>query len=269
MVLEQFLHKRVIRRHLPFLWILSFFYVLIAYGVQQVFFPDQGLATVLLATILLVPSLHHLIIVEETIERSGSKQFLAKHKTIIRSYIGAFLGILCGFLVLGFLDPATLSYQQYQLQLDHLKPELISNFLNNYEPTPSVAFALFSHNLQYLLVGLLISIAYGAGSIFLVAYNASFFAAFVVQLTMQFSAAKEMTLISLGHLLPESAGFILTAIAGATLSRAIIKEKWGSQPFRNVIQNCVLLLALGVFMILIAAFIESYVTAPAFQTLLR
>lgn len=269
MVLEQFLHKRTVRAHLPFLFLLSMFYVFIAYGVQQVFFPDQGLATVLLATILLVPSLHHLIIVEETIERSGSKHFIAKHKTVIRSYLGAFLGLLAGFLILGMLDPLSLSYQQYQLQLDHLKPELITTFLSSYNPTPEAALALFSHNLQYLLVGLLISIAYGAGSIFLVAYNASFFAAFVLQLQMKFSIAPQLGLVSLSHLLPESAGFILTAIAGATLSRAMIKEKWGSQPFRNVLQNCVLLIGTGILLILLAAFIETYVTATAFQAMLR
>lgn len=269
MVLEQFLHKRTVRSHLSFLFVLSAFYVFIAYCVQQVFFPDQGLATVLLATILLVPSLHHLIIVEETIERSGSKHFLAKHKTVIRSYLGAFLGLLGGFLILGIIDPTSLSYQQYQLQLDHLKPELVTQFIQNYVPTPDAALALFTHNLQYLLVGLLISIAYGAGSIFLVAYNASFFAAFVLQLHARFAIAPQLGLVSLSHLLPESAGFILTAIAGATLSRAMIKEKWGSQPFRNVLQNCLLLVFIGIFLILIAAFIETYVTAPAFQTLLR
>lgn len=269
MVFEQFLHKRTVRSHLPFLFILSFFYVFIAYGVQQVFFPDQGLATVLLATILLVPSLHHLIIVEETIERSGSKQFIAKHKTVIRSYLGAFLGLLGGFLVLGMIDPTTLAYQQYQLQLDHLKPELITTFIQSYSPSPEAALALFTHNLQYLLVGLLVSLAYGAGSIFLVAYNASFFAAFILQLQMRFSIAPQLGLVSLSHLLPESAGFILTAIAGATLSRAIIKEKWGSQPFRNVLQNCVLLVFIGILLILAAAFIETYVTATAFQAMLR
>ncbi len=269
-MLEQFLHKRIVRQHFPFLLLLSTFYVLVAYGVQQVFFPDQGLATVLLATIILVPSLHHLIIVEETIERSGSKQFIAKHKTVIRSYLGAFLGLLAGFLILGFLDHTFLSYQHYQLQLEHLKPELITNFVNDYQPTIDSALALFTHNLQYLLVGLLISIAYGAGSIFLLAYNASFFAAFVLELHIRFAdTAWSLGLVSLGHLLPESAGFILTAIAGATFSRALIKEKIGSQPFRNVLQNCILLVFIGVVLVFAAAFIEAYVTAPAFQIMLR
>lgn len=268
MVLEQFLHKRTVRRHLPFLFLLSFFFVFVAYGVQHVFFPDQTLTTVLLTTILLVPSLHHLIIVEETIERSGSKHFFHKHKTIFRSYLGAFFGILAGFLVLGILDPAALSYQHYQLQASHLKPELITTFLANFQPTPDATLGLFSSNLEYLLIGLLVSLAYGAGSIFLVAYNASFFAAFVLQLFLRFAEAKTLTIVSLGHLLPESAGFILTAIAGATLSRALIKEKWGSQPFRNVLQNCFLLLILGISCILLAAFVETYVTAAVFKQMI-
>ncbi|MBI4146716.1 stage II sporulation protein M [Candidatus Woesearchaeota archaeon] len=268
MVLEQFFHKRIVLRHFYFLFLLSALYVFIAFGVQEVFFPGQGLASVLLVTILLLPSLHHLIIVEETIERSGSRHFWSRHHTIVKCYLGGFFGLLAGFLLLGIFEPSSLSYQTMQLQTGHLKPELITQFLQGYSPSFDIALALFSNNLWYLLIGVLISVAYGAGSVFLIAYNASFFAAFILQLFLRWSVAPQLTIVSLSHLLPESAGFILGAIAGATFSRAIVKEQWGSDAFRNVVRNCFLLLLGAIGCLIVAAFIETYVTASVFQALL-
>jgi uncharacterized membrane protein SpoIIM required for sporulation len=269
MVLEQFLDRRLVVRHAPFTFLLSALYVLVAYLVQQVFLPGKGIATVLLATLLLVPSLHHLIMVEERLERSGSSHFWRRHRTIIKCYLGAFLGLLAGFLLLTAWNPQALQDQSIQLEQEHLRPETIQGFLDQpYAPGLATVFGLFSHNLLYLLAGFVLSIFYGAGAIFLVAYNASFFAAFAAEIARRWApSAASLIGISLVHLIPESTGYILTAIAGATISRALIHEKPGGQEFRNVLQNAVLLLALGMAAVLAAAFLETYVSAPFFHGL--
>ncbi len=269
MVLEQFLDRKIVTQHISFVFMLSAAYVFVAYAVQNLFFPEQSIATVLLVTILLVPSLHHLIVIEEKVERTGSKNFWKRHKTIIKVYLGAFLGLLAGFLILGLVNPETLSYQITQLEQEHLRPETVSNFTEQaYTPDTTTTIALFSHNIRYLLIGFVLSIFYGVGAIFLIAYNASFFAAFVVQLFEKWTAALQLTGISLLHLLPESTGYILTAIAGATLSRALIHERITGQQFRNVLRNCFLLLLSAILFVLSAAFIETYVTATMFHNLI-
>ncbi len=269
MVLEQFLDRKLVIKHFPFVFILSAIYVFVAYAVQTLFFPGQSIATVLLLTILLVPSLHHLIVIEEKIERTGASHFWKKHRTIVKCYVGAFFGLLAGFLALGFVNSETLSFQISQLEQDHLKPTAIENFAGRpYIPDVQTAIALFSHNVRYLLIGFILSIFYGAGSVFLIAYNASFFAAFVVELFSRWTTAIQMASISLVHLLPESTGYILTAIAGATLSRAIIHEKLAKAPFRNVLKNCFILLVLSLISLLLAAFIETYVTASVFHRMI-
>ncbi len=268
MVLEQLIDRKKVIQHIPFVFILSTVYVFVAYAVQTLFFPNQSIAIVLLLTILLVPSLHHLILIEEKIERTGASHFWKKHRTIIKCYIGAFLGILAGFLFLGFVNADTLAYQITQLEQSHLKPTAIENFTKLYVPDIQTATALFSHNVKYLLIGFVLSIFYGAGAAFLVIYNASFFAAFVIELFSRWTTATQMAGMSLLHLLPESAGYILTAIAGATFSRAIIHEKITGEPFRNVLKNCFILLLLSLILILLAAFIETYVTAVFFHRII-
>jgi uncharacterized membrane protein SpoIIM required for sporulation len=265
MVLEQLIDRKIVLRHVPFVFVLSAVYVLVAYAAQSLFFPGQSLATVLLLTILLVPSLHHVIIIEEKIERTGASRFWKKHRTIIKCYIGAFLGILAGFLVLGFANAQTLEYQITQLKQDHLNPTAIENFAGKYFPEIKTAIAVFSHNVKYLLIGFLLSIFYGAGAAFLIVYNASLFAAFAIELFARWAPALQMAGISLLHLLPESAGFIMTAIAGATISRAITHEQISGDAFRNVLRNCFILLVLSLALIFLAALVETYVTAPFFH----
>jgi len=268
MVLEQFLDRKFVVQHTFFVFILSAVYVFISYAVQTLFFPaDSGLAIVLLATILLVPSLHHLVVMEEKLESKGASYFWKRHRTIIQCYIGAFLGLLTGFLVMGFMVQGSLGFQQQQLLQEHLKPEIITSFLEQpYVPDIQTTMALFSHNLMYLLIGFVLSVFYGAGAIFLVTYNASFFAAFVVELFNRWAVAGQLATISLLHLLPESAGYILTAIAGAEISRALIHEKLTGDPFRNVLKNCFMMMIYAILLILLAAFLETYVTAPFFHS---
>lgn len=268
MVLEQFIDRKLVRQHFLFVFFLSAVFVFISYGVTELFFPGESLPIVLLTTLLLVPSLHHLIQREEKIERTGSDHFWKRHKGIIKCYFGAFAGLLFGFIALGIILPSTLDYQLSQLQLSHLHPDIISKFVEtDYVPDAGKAAALFTHNLGYLLLGFVLSIFYGAGAVFIIAFNASFFAAFVLEL-LSWNMGGKLAGMSLTHLFPETLGFLLAAIAGATISRALIHEKLRGQPFRNVLQNGVKLLLWGIVFIGIAAVIEVYVTAPYFHRLL-
>jgi len=269
MVLEQFIDKKWVLSHLTFVFLISAVFVFVAFAVGELFFPGESVATILLVAILLTPSLHHLIVIEEKIESKGGSEFWRKHKIIFKCYIGAFFGILAGFLVLGMINPLALNYQNIQLELEHLNQGTIDNFLQNrYVPSPSIAMSVFTHNLQFLMLGFAVSIFYGAGAVFLIVFNASFFASFVIGLMNRFVEGVQLAGISLVHLLPESAGFILAAIAGATLSRALIHEKVKDQKFRNVLQNVVKMLVVAIVLIFIGAFIETYVTAQVFSALL-
>lgn len=266
MVLEQLLGKRTVTRHVSFAFLLSLLYVFIGFTVQFIFFPEQSVTIVLLATLLLVPSLHHIAAVEEKIERTGSRHFFAKHKTIVKCYLGAFLGTLAGFFLLGTLTGDALSYQTIALEHEELAPATLARF-ERYAPSLSIAGALFTHNLSYLLIGFFLALFYGAGSVFLIVYNASFFAAFLLEITQRW-AITHLGAAAFIHLLPESLSFILTAIAGTTLSRAFLCEQLKSQAFRNVLQNSVLLLMCAIILLAVAALLEVYVTAPIFQRII-
>ena len=93
----------------------------------------------------------------------------------------------------------------------------------------------------------------------------SFF--FLSFLTTNFwDAVKVISVFGL-HLVPEIAGFIIVAIGGGVLSRAILTEKFGSEGFKNVTRDALMLFLIACLLVIIAAFLEVYVTTGLFRAM--
>src|SRR3989338_9297588 len=103
MVLEQILDSTRIKKHALFIFFLTFFFVFVGYIVSTFFFGNfVSISMLFTLTLLLSPSLAHIIDLEEEIERKeGIHHFFRNHRNIIQVYLFAFLGIFFGFLVLG------------------------------------------------------------------------------------------------------------------------------------------------------------------------
>jgi uncharacterized membrane protein SpoIIM required for sporulation len=111
-----------------------------------------------------------------------------------------------------------------------------------------------------------LSVFYGAGSVFLVVFNASLFASFFFFIIKNLGA-KLSSLVLFLHFIPELSGFLLVAIAGSILSVAIMHEHWGSPYFKNIIKNVVLMLGVAVVLIFLAAYLEVFISAKVIHAL--
>ncbi|MEM4263288.1 MAG: stage II sporulation protein M [Candidatus Woesearchaeota archaeon] len=272
MVLEQFLENVHVKRHAYFVIFLSMIYVFIAYGVAYLFFKESmSLVAVFTLTIILIPSLHHIISLEEQIERkNGLRHFFRNHATIFKVYSSAFLGILIGFGVIGAVfDSADI----YAYQIDFLTRQssigasAISKFASNsYVPSFTDVLGLFSQNISVMLIAFVLSVFYGAGAVFLIVFNASMFSAFLF--SFMTATSKTIASVSFIHFIPEISGFLLAAISGAILSAAILNESFSSPYFRNVMKNISIMLAVSIFLIFIGAFLEIYLSGSLIHSLL-
>ncbi len=272
MVLEQFLESPYVKRHAFFVLFLSMIYVFIAYGAAYLFFEESmSLAAVFTLTILLIPSLQHIISLEEQIERkNGLRHFFRNHATIFKVYFAAFLGILIGFVMIGALfDSADI----YAYQIDFLTGQssigagAIAKFASDsYVPSFRDVIGLFSQNLSVMLIAFALSIFYGAGAVFLVVFNASLFSAFL--LSFMNSTSKAVASVSFIHFIPEISGFLLAAIAGAILSAAIINESFSSPYFKNVMKNTCIMLVFSIALVFIGVLLEIYVSGSLIHSLL-
>ncbi len=269
MVLEHFLDSEKIKRHAFFIFVLSFLYVLLGFIVSFLFFGNTvSIATMFTLTLLLSPSLAHILGREEIIERSsGLTHFYRNHKDVFKVYFFCFLGLFAGFLVLSWYGDFTSIFQFQTFFLENqrgLTTELLSEFKEGFTgPSMSNVFALFSENLFVVIISFILSIFYGAGAIFLIVLNSSIFVAFinvVYGYASKYGASLQYLLGSTSiYFIPEITGFMLAAIAGGILSTAIYREKLFSDSFHNVLKNCIVLLILAIAVIFISAVLEIYV----------
>lgn len=270
MVFEQLLDSTKVKKHPLVILLLSFFYVLVAYGVAYFFFGSAAsIVAVFTLTLLLVPALYHLVSLEENIERrKGIHGFFRNHRDFFKIFGLAFLGIVLGLVVISFVLPADLFVYQHEFLVRHHGLYLMEEFAQSpYMPAFSDVWSVFSFNVYVVLICLVLSVFYGAGAVFLIVFNASLFASFFFHVINNIGS-KASGLVLFIHFIPELAGFLLVAIAGSILSVAIIRERWGDPYFRNVVQNAVLMFVFSVILLFIAALLEVFVSARVIHSVI-
>jgi hypothetical protein len=189
MVLEQVLSFKKIINKSYYAFCLSFVFVFIGYIVSRFFFGKSvSIAMLFLCTLLLVPALVKLLAMEEKIERKyGMKHFFKTHEKVFKIYLFVFLGILAGYLVLGAISSDFDNNFQYQLNYltkqEGITEASIEDFASNDVNLGFDQFlSILSSNLLVLAICFVLSLFYGAGAIFLIVFNASVFASFILLL---------------------------------------------------------------------------------------
>lgn len=128
---------------------------------------------------------------------------------------------------------------------------------------------IFLNNFRLLLLIFLLSLIFGAGALFVLAWNASILGVFfgsaigeVVNRTVGAAlyASLSITVWTIWlHGVPEFIAFFLSAISGGTLGIVLIKRKFQDPLFNNVIrQSCAVLIS-SLLLLTIAALIEVFV----------
>jgi len=264
MVFEQFLESDKVKKHSLFIFILGIFYVVVSYFVSSYFFEQEiSLAIVFTSTLLLTPSIYTILNIEEKIEsKEGLKHFFYNHKDVFKIFLFLFIGIFFAFIIIGSYSSKPLF--DYQINFLKSRGDLSGSVItdiNEYIPSISNVFGLISQNLLVIVIAFVLSVFYGAGALFLIVLNASIFAGFILYVVKEIGKAFPIISLFLIHLIPELSGFLLAAIAGGVVSRAIMKEKFGSEGFKNIMRDALFLLLIAVGLIIISAFLEVFVSA--------
>lgn len=255
MVFEDLLTKTSKRK--IYSLILGILYVLIAYGTAKTFFTNEiPTATIILTTLLFVPSVSRLFTFEEKIERrDGTRNFFRDHKLIIEVFFFLFIGVLIGYLIVGNIFQDALVMQDELLnQQSALNTEKTSDSWTK-------ASGIMINNIEVIIIAFVVSLFYGAGAFFLLVRTASIFAAYIIMITESLAQKTQaIGAVFLIHFIPEILGFILAAFAGGVISKAIVREKIGTDAFKNVVKDSTMMLIYSICLIVLAALIETYIT---------
>ena len=114
-----------------------------------------------------------------------------------------------------------------------------------------------------MIVCLILSIVYGAGSILFLVWNARVWGA-VFGYVAHNSFGQTHPLIAFGavmapvlaHMITEAMSYFSAAIVGGIVSKAVMREDLFSEKFHHILSDAMILLLLGFVMVAIAAVIE-------------
>ena len=126
--------------------------------------------------------------------------------------------------------------------------------------------SIIENNVYVMIFTLLFSLIFGAGAIFVLAWNASVIAGAIGIFTKY-----QITDIPLGiarymiHGFPEIAAYFITALAGGIFGVGVIRNGVRNPKFLRILENVIILLFIAIIILIIAAAIEVYFTPILFK----
>lgn len=266
---------------------LGFIYTTIAVFLAWMVFRSYASTTmVFLVTMAGMPLFYQLIVMEEEKDLEGMEEswLLKEHGKAISAYLWLFVGMCVGFMLWYSVLPSDMingASGLFSAQQDTI------NALNG-KATGfiSVDIGLFTkiflNNVRVLVFCVLFSFLYGAGALFILAWNASIIGAAmgniirssagtVVDAIGFSSFAGHFQVVSYAllryaiHGVPEIAAYFVAALAGGIISIAIIKHDMGTRKFEHVILDTADLLLISLLICFVAGILEVWVTPIFFH----
>ncbi len=248
------------------------------FGKDPVLSKYSALIVVTFTVMFSMPFMYYTIRFEEDkINPSrGMFSLLKEHKKAIYAFLWLFLGFV---IALSFwymvLSPAN---SQAQLETYCLinRPSGFEECVNQYTApespsstgyatTAGHALAILTNNVQVLIFTIIFSLVFGAGVIFVLAWNASVIAAAITIFTKSDILALPLGLARYAiHGIPEIAAYFIAALAGGLVSISVIRKEIGKEKFWEVLQDSLNLIIVAVIVLVIAALLEVFVTPLLF-----
>ena len=214
---------------------------------------------------------------EEDEEVEGFLKVWETHKDAIFALMWLFLGFVLAFTFWYILlQNSTLFNAQIETYCMINSPGNIENCVSEYAlsesgisggATKELRFlSIMENNVYVMIFTLIFSLIFGAGAIFILAWNASVIAAAIGVFTQY-----RLSEIPIGiarymiHGFPEIAAYFITALAGGMFGFGVIKHGIRNRHFVRVLENVALLLFLAIIILIVAAVIEVYLTPLLFR----
>lgn len=215
---------------------------------------------------------------EKDMKESGFMNLMKEHSKALVYFMFLFLGFIVAFSFwyIVFAD----GNQNFRAQIETYcminKPahfdECVSEYgVEHVSKTTGFLTAkekivnIFANNIYVLIFTLFFSLVFGAGAIFILAWNAS-----VISAAIGIFSKSDLANLPLGlirymiHGVPEIASYFSGALAGGIISIAIIKHDVASEKFWVILQDSLNLVIFSVVVLFIAALIEVFVTPALF-----
>ena len=253
-------------RHPLEMMLIGIFYSSISILLSAWIFPEQSSIVMVFLTVLsCVYIIQGAIKLEESKERDykSERWILKEHSRLIVFLLFLFMGFVFSYAFWTTVLPNEKIATLFSLQssvVEGIKAKVITGNA----VSQSSFFIILFNNLKVLALSLVFAFFYGAGSIFVLVWNASVMGLVIGNLTKN-------TLGILGlpvaftkyflHGIPEMLAYLTIAVAGGIIYTAIWKGDFFKQGRKNqIILDTVILVGISIFLLVGAALIEVYIS---------
>ncbi len=220
-------------------------------------FPNSvGLFTTFLITFAMTPFMVSLINYEEArteqlLKKHEDLNFLDHHKQILKIYSAFFTGMILFLSIVFIIMPQPIVEKLFENQINEIK------LIRGNAVVADTFSRILVNNVGVLLITIVFSLLFGAGAVFILAWNASVLAA-AIGLTAQslggVGGLPLAVLVFFPHGSLEILAYFIGGVAGGLISVVLTKRKMGL--FGRVFRDSLLLIGGAVVFLLIAAFVE-------------
>lgn len=242
---------------------------------DAVLYKYSGVLVVTFTVMFSLPFMYYVIKLEEerATQHLGAFKLLKQQSRALMAFLWLFIGFVVAYAFWYSLLPTTQSfraqietfcainrptdYETCIAQYGGASGSAVQTFATNKERL----LLIFSNNIYVLIFTLVFSLIFGAGVIFILAWNASVIAAAIGIFTQS-----KLTELPLGllrymiHGIPEIAAYFITALAGGIVSVAVIRHEFGSENFWEILQDALNLIIVAVIVLFLGALIEVFIT---------
>ncbi len=243
-------------------------------------FPKQASIVMIFFTVMLSTIVAHKVIKHEknkNLKKSESKKLFKAHKKSLLFFLFLFLGYLLAFSILIFFMSKNQISASFGTQVEIIKTP--------YEAVRGSAYPflfVFNEKFKILLFCIIFSFAYGAGTIFILVWNAALVGTAIGSIMRKTASAIAVKAgspnvaayfsgvsVSLAKFLSfgifEIAGYFTAAIASGMIAIAVIRQDFKKPEFKTLVFNVINLLLVSIALLLISSVIEVYVARPYFK----
>jgi len=259
---------------------LSILLVEVIFSQDAVLSRYAGMLVVTFTVIFSMPFIYYTIKLEESkiTPTSGSIALLQEHKKALYAFLFLFMGFIVAF---SFWFSVLDSTQSFKAQIETFclinRPSSFDNCVDQYgikdsfvKTTAAVTsterlFLIFTNNIYVSIFTLVFSLLFGAGVIFILAWNAT-----VISAAIGIFAKSQINALPIGiarymfHGLFEIAAYFIIAIAGGLISIAVIRHEVGTDKFWEVLHDSFNLIIVALIVLFLAAILEVFVTPLLF-----
>ena len=265
------------------MFFLGFLYASIGILISLWIFRDQAsLVMVFMITMASIPIFYNTMKLEESKDMimDSETAILREHNKAISFFMYLFVGITVACALWYSVLPTSTINSLFDKQVGTI--QTINNQVSGHVIyNLNIFWKIFFNNMKVLAFSILFAFVYGAGTIFILAWNATvigaaignFIRANISSYTSSLGlldAGNYFHVVSLGllkysvHGIPEIAAYFYGGLAGGILSVALIRKHFRTKRFSRIKVDFSELVLISVGFLIAAAFLEVYVTPVLF-----